>query len=59
MDLDGTLNSIDAEYATHIKADDLQLRKEITLWKENDYKIILWMDSHMICDYYSSCDTTK
>lgn len=31
MDLDGTLNNIDVEHATHIKVNDLQLGKEITL----------------------------
>lgn len=38
VNLDGTLNSNDAEYAAHIKANDLHLKKEIMLSKENDYK---------------------
>lgn len=31
VDLDATVNNIEAEYAAHNKMNDLQLRKEITL----------------------------
>lgn len=37
VDSDGTLNSAEAEFAEQIKANDLQLRKEIAIWKENEY----------------------
>lgn len=38
MDSGGTINSTGLDFATtRAKVNDSQLRKEITLWKDNDY----------------------
>lgn len=37
MDLNGTANFVETESDAQVKANDLQLRKEISLWLEDDY----------------------
>lgn len=62
MNLYGIVNYGEYESVAHIKENDLQLRKKITLRRENDYlcKIhILNELTDYLYDYYSSYDTTK
>lgn len=56
------VNSSELDSAAKVKANDLQLKKEISIWKDNDY-----LCKHQILDgladnqydYYSNCVTAK
>lgn len=58
MGLDITINSIGVEFDAYIKANDLQSKKEISLWKENDYHILNGFVNDLY-DYYSICNAVK
>lgn len=62
VDSYGTLNSYELDSSAKGKAGDLQLRKEIAIWKDNDYIFknhILNSLPDDLYDYYSNCKIAK